>query len=116
MIDHRNRLVTRLPLEQLWSEEGELRHARCLGLLDRQGIAQLLRDGAVRFAIADVGLPLTWIGPGDCFEYWKREVKPHLAEPGASIDLTAFPSGYAYIARSWTLGVPPTVVVLEKHH
>jgi hypothetical protein len=116
MIDPQNRLVTSLPLGQLWNSEGEFQHARRLGFLGRQAIAQLLRDGPVLFVVADVGLPLGWIEPGDCYEYWKSEVRPHLAEPDAAIDLTAFPSGYAYIARSWTLGVPPPVVVLEKHH
>jgi hypothetical protein len=109
-------LVTRLPLEKLWSDDGECVGATCLGAVGRHEITQLLRNGPVLFVVAGVGRHLVWIDRDYCHAFWKREAKPHLAEPEDAIELSNFPGEYAYIARKWIAGWQAPVVVLEKHH
>jgi hypothetical protein len=111
------RAITRLPLRELWDERGVIENARCGNTIDRQAIADLLRLGPVQFVIADVGHPPTWVAVKQCFEFWRCEVKMHLADPandGFSLD--AFPERYAYIARQWQVANRQPIIVLEKHH
>lgn len=116
MAELRNPLVSTLPLEKLWNSDGELVGANCLGTVGHHEITQLLRDGPVLFVVADVGRHLVWIDLDDCHAFWKREAKPHLAEPEGAIELSNFPGAYAYVARQWITGWQVPVVVLEKHH
>jgi hypothetical protein len=54
---------------------------------------------------------------GDCYDFWKSEAKPHLAEPTSRAALSGFPDGYCYFASQWeneSVAVP--IVLLEKHH
>jgi hypothetical protein len=109
-------LVTGLPLSELWHSAGTTLHTR-LKPLATEDIAELLRAGVVEFVVADLDKPLIWIAPTDCFEFWKAEVKPHLAAPDSRMSLEAFPGGYAYFASSWSrtdFGGP--IVLLERHH
>jgi len=72
------RRVTFLPLEQLWRSTGPIIASRGRRL-NAEDIANLLRVGSVQFVTADVGHPLQWIDLADCYNFWKSEVKPHLA-------------------------------------
>jgi hypothetical protein len=115
MIEREKRVITRLPLEELWSGSADL-GARCLGTISREEIAQLLRQGPVLFVVADVGHRPIWIDVDECYPFWKREVKTHLADPDHGIVLESYPDQYAYIARRWATELSHPVVVLEKHH
>jgi hypothetical protein len=84
-----------MPLEVLWRPDGRLIGPRGR-LLPKSEIAELLRDGPVEFALADVGEELQWINPRDCYVFWKSEVRSHLAEIGSPICLDRFPGGYCY--------------------
>lgn len=80
-------------------------------------IRRLLRDSPVQFVVAETGKVLDWITVKDCFDYWKEEVKPHLATPAARVLLSEFPGGYCYFASRWGGGDESTpIIVLEKHH
>jgi hypothetical protein len=109
------RIITRLPLEELWREDGFSSKARgaCLSADDVRG---LLRAGPVHFVVADGGKRPQWIPPRESYRYWKTEVQPHLASPDPRIYLEQFPDEYAYSATRWgeDAGVP--IVVLEKQH
>jgi hypothetical protein len=111
------RIVTRLPLTELWDTQGRLglRRMRPLG---REQIADLLREGPVRFVRANSGLPLEWIPAEDCYSFWKEEVKAHLVEPEGEkrIYLDDFPGEYCYIAEEWGEGELDRVVVLRTLH
>jgi hypothetical protein len=114
-MDPRNRVVTRLPLEQLWKEDGDMAVTRCRKL-GREEIRDLLRRGSVHFVIADVGHQLRWVPEAERFRFWKTDGAVHLAER-ERIDLPAFPDGMAYTASEWA-GSPDDVpiVLLETHH
>ena len=90
------RIVTRLPLTELWSPEGPLATER-LRRVGRQEIKALLRTGPVHFVVADVGLPLRWIALTDAYKFWKQELKPHLIEAASErVYLEALPDQYGY--------------------
>ncbi|HKX32497.1 MAG TPA: hypothetical protein VJ302_32725 [Blastocatellia bacterium] len=111
----RDRVVTRLPLEQLWTDDGELSATRGRRL-DREAIRELLRRGLVQFVVADIGEPLRWIPPPECFTFWKTAVAAHLAEM-ESFNLDDFPEGRVQVASEWSVpGAEHPVIVLEMHH
>jgi hypothetical protein len=110
------RTVTRLPLEKLWRRDGTAVGSR-LRMLNPDEVLAMLRQGSIEFVVADVGQGLRWVGPQDCFDFWKTEVKPHLAKINSQIMLDSFPDAYCYTASEWdkTEGVPP-IVLLERYH
>jgi hypothetical protein len=115
-MDAEFRIVTRLPLEQLWrgseSAAGTRRRALTAG-----EIVRLLREGTVEFVVAEVGQKPRWISPTDCYEFWKAEVKPHLAAGESRIVLDDFPDAYCYIASEWgTAEAATSIIVLERYH
>ncbi len=111
------RVIMRLPLDELWDRQGPVQETCCTGTIDKQAIAELLRLGPVRFVIADVGKPPIWIASEECFEFWRREVKAHLMDPESDgFYLDAYPDQYAYLARRWQVSHNLPVIVLEKHH
>lgn len=108
------RLVTRLPLESLWNGEGPLAASKRRELT-AEDIRAMLRQGAISFVVADCGLPLVWVAPANCYDFWKREVQPHLCGE-AKAHLDDYPGGCFHSASEWQVGTSGQVVVLEKHH
>jgi hypothetical protein len=104
-----------MPLQVLWTDEGELPAQRGRRL-DREAIRRLLRNGPLRFVVANVGERLRWVSPDDRFGFWKVEVVPHLAETDR-IRPDDFPDSMAYVASEWLAAEnEPPIVLLEKHH
>jgi hypothetical protein len=115
-VNPNSKLVTRIPLQELWRTGGIAVGPR-RRTLNAQDIAQLLREGQIEFAVADVGRPLLWIDAHDCYDFWKADVRAHLAEPASRLILDSFPGGYCYIASEWEdAALGTSVVLLEKHH
>jgi hypothetical protein len=79
-------------------------------------IACLLRFGQVQFVVADVGLPFLWIPLGNCYDFWKREVQPHLVAPESKVSLDDYPGGYCYLASEWSNRDGAPTIVCERHH
>ena len=107
------RIVTRLPLEELWRETGVITASRGRWLA-KDDIAALLRKGLVQFVVADVGKPPQWISVQDGYQFWKIEVKLHVA--GEKAVLEEFPGEYCYFAWEWDTTEAAPIVVLEKSH
>lgn len=111
------RLVTQLPLTELWNaiETLQLARKRVVGSED---VAELLRRGSVTFVLAESGQRLTWVLADDGYRFWKDEAKPHLVDAGAAeegFQLEDFPGDYCYIGSEWE-GGPEPVVLLERYH
>jgi len=84
--------------------------------LSNEDVQQLLESGPVQFVVADVGGAPEWVPEGECFHFWKDEVKAHLASE-AQARLDGFSGGYCYFASQWEPLQPEApIVVLEKHH
>ena len=114
-MEEKLKIITQLPLRELWRENGFKTNSRGRWLT-RDDITGLLRAGPMRFVVADLGFPPRWIPLRDCHRFWKDEVKPHLAA-GEKARLDDFPGSYFYFASQWDGDVEgTTIVVLEKHH
>ena len=115
-MDNALRIVTCLPLQELWWPDGfaNTKRIRALGEYE---IKSLLSSGPVQFVTLDVGSSPQWTRLGDSHEYWKREVKPHLAEIESRAPHSQYPNDYCYFASQWeSRGPDVRIVVLEKHH
>jgi hypothetical protein len=110
------KVVTRLPLEEVWREDGLPASTQKMRLLHAQDIANLLRVGPVNFVVADIGMPLRWIDSTDCYKFWNTEIKAHLADPDQRCALDDFPGGYFYFASEWRGKEIFPIVVVERHH
>jgi len=112
------RVVTRLPLVELWNEHGPVAAQREEFLTSEQ-LRVLLQGAPVRFVVADVGSPLRWIPEADRFVFWKAEVRPRLVEhPEHPIDVYSYPEGRAFLASEWVLDglASSPIVLLESYH
>jgi len=111
------RLVTEIPLYELWDNSGRL-IARRQHFLNYEQLRLLLQRGVVRFVVANLGHSLRWIPETETFSFWKSEVRPHLVnEPDRPFNLDHYSQGYCYIASEWQPeGENYQVVVLECHH
>jgi len=107
------RVVTRLPLSELWDDTGQVAADRRRDLTAAD-ILDLLRAGPVRFVVANVDHPLRWLPIGECFRFWKAEVQTRVADPGG-VCLEDFPGGYCYFASEWAGHGPPIVVLSVAH-
>jgi hypothetical protein len=109
------KIVTHLPLRELWRHDGLKTSAR-IRSLTKDDIRSLLRCGPIQFVVVDVGSSPRWIQPSECFQFWTSEAQPHLAREARMI-LEGFPGGYCYSASEWDGGDPAApIVVLEKQH
>jgi len=113
-MDSAERVVTSLPLTEMWDASGPLSLSRDRRL-SVSDIAELLRTGVREFVVADGGRPLRWISGQECLDFWKREAKARIAE-GDQIFLDEFPEGLAYVATSWRGSAGRVIVLFESHH
>jgi hypothetical protein len=108
------RIVTSLPLDELWDADGSIFAERLRDLADAQ-IRELLRTGPIRFVVADVGLALEWVAESKCFTYWRDVVSGHLAD-ASRVNLDAFPGEYCFFASEWSLIGSKPIILLERIH
>jgi hypothetical protein len=117
-MDPAARIVTTLPLAQIWDARGTMLAARRTRELGSDDVKELLRSRPnLKLIVADVGSGLKLIEPTARFTFWKDELAPHLAEPSSdALEITQFPGSYFYIASEWSLPDGEAIVVAEKHH
>ena len=114
-MDPRDRVVTRIPLVELWTDDGELPATR-RGPLEREAVREHLCRGPVRFVVASVGQRLKSIPLDERFEFWKRDAIIHLSDADA-IELDDFADGVAYRASEWIVaGDESPIILLEVAH
>jgi hypothetical protein len=109
------RVVTELPLRELWDDDSILA-ATWSRDLSPTALRALIRQGSVRFVVADMGAKPRWVSEADCFDFWKGEVQPHLAEPNQGVHLEQFPGNYCFFAAEWADGDRSPIVVLQRCH
>lgn len=105
-------VTTKLPLSRLVTPGGD---ATRVGDIGGDAVRNLLRQGTVRFVVADVGSDLRWLPEAECFDVWKREVQPHLAEPSQQVHVEQFPNEYAYFGSRWDDGSAPIILLAKAH-
>ena len=109
------KVVTQIPLTELWRDDGFTTTSR-VRWLGADDVAGLLRAGLVQFVIDDVGLSPYWIPLSECYDFWRREAQPHLAAPESRACLDDFPGGYCYFASQWKGRDSTPIIVCERHH
>ncbi len=114
-MDNNLRIVTQIPLKNLWKEKENILAER-KEYLTFENIKELLKKCKVQFVVADLGHKLVWIKYDKSFEFWKNDLKVHLANDINHIDLEYFPENYAYIASRWTSEIINPIILLEKYH
>jgi len=78
-------------------------------------VRAILRSGPVEFVVEDfVGRPVRWIAGADVFDFWKQDVRQHVAHPNERVYLDDFTPEYFYWARRWwPANYPRTVIDLH---
>jgi len=111
------RSVTALPLDEVWDAGGGALPLTGGEHLDRPAIESLMRAGAVRLVVADLGHPLEWVPKAKARSMWRREVSERLVGPNQKAFIDDFNDAYFYRAHAWMdeSGTVSTVV-LERHH
>jgi hypothetical protein len=108
------RIVTTIPLTEIWDERGAIPGER-IRQLDENLIRGLMGTGQVQFIVADCGVKLNWIPMQERFEFWKT-VRPQVADPSQPILLKQFPNETAYVASEWRGSTGECLILLEAHH
>ena len=98
-MNSRHRVVNVVPVQALWTEDGEVTATRGRWL-GRDAIRELLRGRPVRFVVANLGHPLTWVPVAERFEFWRTDASLHVCD-SERVDLDNFPGGAAYVASEW---------------
>ncbi|MGY3451096.1 hypothetical protein [Bradyrhizobium sp. USDA 4353] len=114
-MDLAGKVITKLPLEELWNEREMLNARRVSFGLKALEIVQMLQAGAT-FVVADLGLCPRWIDPAYRFTFWKTEVKSRLADRDEPALLDRFPGGYCYFASKWQIADGLPLIILERNH
>ena len=107
--------VSCLPAEEIWAGNRLVSTIKIRDL-NISDLVDLLRSGAVRFVVADLGKPYQWIANTEGYEFWKDEVKAHLADPESELALEDFPDEYCYFASEWKTYEGEMIILLAKTH
>ena len=115
------RIVTQIPLQELWTARGPLtaERLRTLGPSDLAiylNSKPMLRD--VAYIVADMGHPLHWMNGPEFLSFWKSDARGRVVEADATaFPLADFPDEYCYVVSEWRAVEPETRLVLfERHH
>ena len=111
----KERIVTTIPLQSIWTDEAQLDASR-ERYLTAADVTEMLKVHPVEFIVADVGAPLKRIPVAKCYEFWKSEVKRHLLDPHGKLDRSKLPDEYGYLASEWSGRLEVPIVLLEKIH
>jgi hypothetical protein len=115
-MDNNLKIVTQIPLTNLWNEY-ENHTAKRNRYLTANDILEIFKKyKSVKFVIADVGKKLDWKRDDNIFDFWKTNVKPHLSEDICNFHFDDFNDNYKYIASEWIGEVDTPIILLEKYH
>ncbi|MFM2386650.1 MAG: hypothetical protein RL660_1407 [Bacteroidota bacterium] len=114
-MENSTKIVMQIPLTKLWNDSGDVIADRVRHLTTDE-IQGILKSHTVQFVVADVGAALKWIDIHNTFEFWKAEIKPHLADDYNKVKLENFIGNYAFVASEWAGDIEVPIILLEKHH
>ncbi len=114
-MDNDKKIVTQIPMTNLWTDNENV-FVKRERYLTADDIQKTLKKYPVEFVVANLGEKLKWISYDKSFDFWKSEIKPHLADDINNIKLDSFTDNYAYIASVWTGEIETPIILLEKYH
>jgi hypothetical protein len=109
------RIVTRIPLDELWTVSAILEYKRLDYLTERQ-VKELVLKGAIAIAEASCGLKLSWILPDNAFKYFKSQIKGRVVHDPDRIILDDYEDKWCYLASLWVDAKSQKVILLETYH
>ena len=115
LMENEKKIVTQIPLINLWTDTENI-FAKRERYLTAGDIQEILKKYLVEFVVAKVGEKLKWISYDKSIDFWKTELKSHLAEDISNINLDNFIDNYAYIASEWKREIEVPIILLEKYH
>jgi len=115
------RIVTQIPMRELWTDRGPLTVARgqSLGPADVAAVLQTHKiTTELRFAVADVGHPLRWLDPVEFVAFWKTDARGRVVGAEATaIRLEDFPGEQCYVVSEWReVNSEAPILLFERHH
>ena len=76
-MDSRHRIVSSLPIEELWTDAGPL-SAKRLRYISPDDLELQMLLQAMPMVVAECGKPLHWVQSTEYWNFWKRNVTRHL--------------------------------------
>jgi hypothetical protein len=110
------RIVTRMPLDQLWTQRGITRHLRGAALGAAEVESRLRASQDYELVEARMGSQLRWYPRGH-YGFWKEKARRQTAEPGNVRSLDDFLDSRCYFISEWhDAGTGHGVLLFEEHH
>ncbi|MDO6432870.1 hypothetical protein Q4E93_19840 [Flavitalea sp. BT771] len=109
------RVVSQIPLECLWTDNGllDIKRER---YLDQHEIRALFKSGPVQLIIANLGNKLNWLPIKDSYKIYKTDLHDHIINNPDSIHLESLPGNFGYLASLWTGTSNAPIILLEMFH
>ena len=120
-MDPRHRVVTQIPLSELWTIRGPLAATRVrpVGPSDL-GVDMHSRPilKQTRFVVAEVGKPLQWLDPISIVAFLRDRIPGRIVDPSApSFRLNDFPGQFCFVVSEWAeQDSDSPIYVFELHH
>lgn len=115
MVSFSKKIVSRMPLDYLWTDAGKLEAIR-QRYLNRNELRALMEEHkAIPFVIANIGSKLSWVDEPESFHFWKSEADAHVPEE-EEFDLDEFRGHYAYVPSLWSDDTGKLLILLETFH
>ena len=120
-MDPSQRVVTQMPLRELWTDRGPLAVTR-LRSLGASDLAVALHAGPLlsptRFVVADIGKPSQWLDSAQALAFWRDQASGRIVDPSAAgFRLDDFSGEHCFTASEWRHGVSDAPIYLfERHH
>jgi len=99
-MDLSHKIIDKMPLVDLWRENTFL-EAKRVKYLNQKAVSEILKNGPIRFVIANVGDKLIWIDLDECFKIYKTEIKEFIISDIDKIYLRTLKDEWGYIASLW---------------
>ena len=109
------RIVTKIPLEELWTDSAILSHKRQEYLTEPQAL-DLILASKTPIVIADLGVKLSWIPSNDTLSAFKKLIKGHIVNDPDRIILEEYEGEWCYLASEWVNAEGEKILLLERLH
>lgn len=90
------KIVDKIPLDGLW-RENTLLGAKRIKHLNQKEVSEILKNGPIRFVIANVGDKLIWTDLSESYKIYKTEIKDFIVSDIDKIDLDTLTHGFGYV-------------------
>lgn len=109
------RIVTKIPLDELWTDSEIVSYKRQEYLTERQ-VQELVFKGDIAVAEASCGLKLSWVSPNSAIEFYKKQIKGHIVNDPDRIILADYEDEWCYLASLWSSADGQKAILLETYH